>query len=78
MRYSQKYVVSLLDLGEGGMLSRYEQGYLLPPLALALRLAVVYRVPVDFLFRDLYEEYRAEIRIKEAIMRGGAQQGVLF
>lgn len=78
MRYSQKQVALLLELGDTVKLSRYEKGHLLPPLTLALQLAAAYRVPVDFLFQQLYVKLRAEIRSNEAVMRGRSQQGALF
>jgi transcriptional regulator with XRE-family HTH domain len=78
IRYSQKQVSSLLDLETVQTVSRYEKGHLTPTLAIALRLAAIYRVPVDFLFHPQYVELRKNIRAKEAIMRGSAQQGALF
>jgi transcriptional regulator with XRE-family HTH domain len=78
MQFSQKQVASLLDLPYSAMLSRYEQGHLLPSLSTALRLGAIYRVPVDFLFEGLYVKLREEVRAKEAIMRAGVQQRSLF
>ena len=40
--------------------------------ALTLTLGAIYRVPVDFLFSQLYQELRAEIRQREA---GAKQEG---
>ena len=47
------------------MLSRYENGRSFPPLLTALRLEIVYRVPVAFLYPDLYMAMREEIRNQE-------------
>jgi transcriptional regulator with XRE-family HTH domain len=47
------------------MISRYERGKSLPPLSTALRLEIIYRVPVAFLFPDLYDQLRHLIRGEE-------------
>jgi len=57
-----------------GMLSRIEQGRRLPTLKTALKLAIIYRVPVDFLYAALYQEYREVIRRREAVMSFPRQQ----
>jgi transcriptional regulator with XRE-family HTH domain len=55
------------------MLSRYERGHILPSLTTALGLEIVYRVPVAFLFPDLYEELRDQIRSREANAAGSVE-----
>ena len=47
-------------------LSRYEHGAKLPRLANALKLEIIYRIPVAFLFGDLYKQLKDEIRKREA------------
>ena len=47
------------------MVSRYERGHSLPSLALALKLGIVLRVPVEFLFPHLYDQLRLRIREEE-------------
>ena len=46
-------------------LSRYEHGVKSPGLINALKLEIVYRTPVAFLFGDLYAELKKEIRDRE-------------
>lgn len=66
MKFSQKHVARLLDHPDTSMLSRYETGRSTPPLQTALRLEIIYRVPVAFLYPKLYEELRLAIRQREA------------
>jgi len=65
MKFSQKHVATLLGLDGPGMLSHYEGGGFQPSLERALALEIIYRVPVAFLFPQLYEQIKAEIRGKE-------------
>jgi transcriptional regulator with XRE-family HTH domain len=64
-KLSQKAVAILLGRRDSTMLSRYENGKSLPPLSTALRLEIIYRVPVAFLFPKMYENLRVQIRSKE-------------
>jgi transcriptional regulator with XRE-family HTH domain len=68
MELSQKQVASLLGLKNIAILSHYERGTSRPSLQRALGLEIVYRVPIAFLFPDLYEEIRTTIREKESRM----------
>lgn len=68
MDLSQKQVASILGLKNLAVLSHYERGTSRPSLQRALGLEIVYRVPVAFLFPELYEEMRANIRAKESRM----------
>jgi transcriptional regulator with XRE-family HTH domain len=70
MGFSQKQVACLLNQHDADMLSRYERGHILPSLITALGLEIAYRVPVAFLFPDLYEELRDQIRSREASSAG--------
>ena len=65
MDLSQKQVAALLGLKNPAILSHYERGTSLPSLSRALCLEIIYRVPVAFLFPDLYEKLRSGIRDKE-------------
>jgi hypothetical protein len=42
----------------------------LPPLSTALRLEIIYRVPVAFLFPHMYDDLRIRIRDKEGRLAG--------
>lgn len=77
MRFSQKYVSRLLGFQDTTMLSRYEHGRSVPPLPIALRLEIIYRVPVAFLFLGQYEELRKDIRTLEDAVAGKGQQTLL-
>ena len=74
MRFSQKHVARLLEHPDPSMLSRYETGHSLPPLATVLRLEIIYRVPVAFLYPKIYEELRSKIRKMEGELAGPGQQ----
>lgn len=65
MGFTQKHVAALLGQRDTSMISHYERCRALPPLAVALALEIVYRVPVAFLFPGMYEEIRAGIRSHE-------------
>ena len=56
MGLSQKRAAYFIGLKRTNNLSRYEHGVKLPGLINALKLEIVYRTPVAFLFGDLYEE----------------------
>jgi DNA-binding transcriptional regulator YiaG len=65
LRLSQKAVARLLGHISTAMISRYERGKSVPPLSTALRLEIIYRVPVAFLFPGLYDQLRNLIRGEE-------------
>jgi transcriptional regulator with XRE-family HTH domain len=65
MGFSQKRVACALGLKRTSVLSRYEHGTRIPGLINALKLEIVYRTPVAFLFGDLYLELKGKIREKE-------------
>lgn len=71
--YSQRRVMHLLGHQRHGSLSGYEYGHTLPELATALKLEIILRTPVAFLFPDLYEILRTEIRAKEDKLAGYGQ-----
>jgi len=79
MKLSQKAVSRLLGQQDCSELSRFERGHRLPPLEMALRLEIIYRTPVAFLFPTQYEQLRSEIRAMEERTRtrtGGALEPV--
>ncbi len=65
MGFSQKRVAYLMGLKGTNALSRYEHGNKLPGLINSLKLAIAYRIPVDFLFGDLYKKLREEVKGRE-------------
>lgn len=78
MKFPQKHVSRLLGHKDTTMLSRYEHGRSLPPLPTALKLEIIYRVPVAFLFPALYEALRNPIRSQEEKAAAKGRQQVLF
>ena len=65
MGLTQTQVAKLLGSKTHKSVGRMEMGKASPSLRTALKLAALYRAPVDFLFRQLYMQLRDEIRIKE-------------
>ena len=74
MGLSQKHVAQLLGHRDTSMISHYKHGRALPPLAMALRLEIVYRVPVAFLFPAMYDALKLQIRKHEESLAGTGQQ----
>lgn len=58
------------------MVSRYERGRSLPPLVTGLRLEIIYRIPVAFLFPVLYNDLKQQIRSQEEQLAGFGQQAL--
>ena len=75
MGYSQKRVANLLGHRDASVLCVYEHGHKHPPLATALSLGIILRVPVEFLFPTLYDELRDHIREQESRYSGGQEAG---
>ena len=69
MGFSQKKTASIMGIKRTNDLSRYEHGAKLPNLVNALKLEIIYRTPVAFLFADLYEGLKKEIRGREEKLR---------
>jgi len=65
MGLTQKEAARRMGASQTSDLSRYEHGVKFPSLINALKLEIVYRTPVAFLFEDLYQELKEEIRKQE-------------
>jgi transcriptional regulator with XRE-family HTH domain len=74
MGFTQKQVARLLGHRDTSMVSHYEHNRALPPLIVALRLEIIYRVPVAFLFPAMYNEMKLQIRELESSLAGAAQR----
>jgi DNA-binding XRE family transcriptional regulator len=70
MGFSQRQVAHLLGHTRRGLISAYERGSVLPTLVLALRLEIILRTPVAFLFPDLHNHLKVQIRAAEECMAG--------
>jgi transcriptional regulator with XRE-family HTH domain len=77
MGFSQKQVARLLGHRDTSMVSHYEHNRALPPLAVALGLEIIYRVPVAFLFPGMHDELKRKIRHDEESL-AAANQRPLF
>jgi transcriptional regulator with XRE-family HTH domain len=62
---SQQQVASIAGYLAPSDISRFERGERIPSLVMALKLEIIYRVPIAFLYQDLYLRLREEIRAKE-------------
>jgi transcriptional regulator with XRE-family HTH domain len=65
MGFSQEQVAELAGYLAPSDISRFERGERLPSLIMALKLEIIYRAPVGFLYQDLYLRLRDAIREKE-------------
>ncbi len=63
---SRKQVAGLLGYKSTSTIARIEQGRLIPRLHTLLRLEILYRVPIAYLYSELYASLRAELRGREA------------
>jgi transcriptional regulator with XRE-family HTH domain len=73
LRLSRMEVAALLGHKSTKVISKLELGRSLPSFMNALKFGVIYRIPVDFLFSQLYQELRSEIRRREATSKKGVQ-----
>ena len=68
LHLSQEKVAALLGQKYRGLIWEYESGQILPSLQNALRLAAIYRTPVEFLFRELFLRHQEQVReLEESI-----------
>jgi DNA-binding XRE family transcriptional regulator len=74
--YSQKRVAHLLGHKSHAALSCYERGRTLPTLTTALKLEIILRTPIAFLFPGIHDTLRIEIRAEEGRLAGMGQQGL--
>jgi DNA-binding XRE family transcriptional regulator len=73
---SQKQVALLIGHRDATMLSKYEKGLLAPPLRTALKLMLLYRLPIQEIFTDEVSQAREELAKKVKTVR--MTQPVLF
>ena len=74
MTVSQERLIRLLGHDDSAMWSDWERGKHLPSLANALRLGIIFRIPLEFLFYALHDELRAQIRAEEERLDQPIQQ----
>jgi len=66
---SQKRVAFFLRHKTPSQLSHYERGRKIPGLINALKLEIIYQVPVAVLFADLYQTLKEEIGDRDARLK---------
>jgi transcriptional regulator with XRE-family HTH domain len=74
MTFSTGHVARLLGHGDTSTYRDYERGERLPSLVNAFRLGIILRVPLEFLFPDLYDELKKAIRAEEERLAMPVQQ----
>ena len=72
--FSTSHVAHLLGHRETSTFREFERGERLPSLVNAFRLGIILRIPVEFLFPDLYDGLKGEIRAEEERMAQPEQQ----
>jgi DNA-binding XRE family transcriptional regulator len=76
LRFTQVQVMSILGWKNKKGLCRIESGDVTPTLATALKLAIIYRVPVEFLFASLHRNLLTQIRMKEQALAPVGQRAL--
>ena len=75
-RMSQRQVAHLIGHRDATMLSKYERGLVVPTLRTALKLTLLYRLPIQEIFADEFAKAKAELTTKANTARKSQQ--VLF
>jgi transcriptional regulator with XRE-family HTH domain len=78
MGFTQFQAARLLGWKNIKGLGRIESGQVLPTLKTAFKLAIIYRVPLEFLFKAFYVELREQLRAREAALVPIGQQVLPF
>jgi len=65
MRFTQLQVMSILGWKNKKGLTQIESGKVVPTLTTALKLAIIYRVPVEFLFANFHRRLLQQVRSRE-------------
>jgi transcriptional regulator with XRE-family HTH domain len=69
MGFSQRQVAAIMGYLSPADISRCEHGRKVPSLVTALKFEIVYRVPVAFLFPELYHRLKDQLRAREERLR---------
>lgn len=76
MKFTQLQVMSILGWKNKKGLFQIESGSVTPTLVTAFKLAIIYRVPVEFLFLALHQKLAAEIRAREQMLSPVGQRSL--
>jgi DNA-binding XRE family transcriptional regulator len=74
MLFSTAHVAHLLGHGDTSCFREFERGERLPSLVNAFRLGIIFRTPVEFLFPELYDDLKGNIRAEEERLAQPEQQ----
>ena len=74
MKLSTSYVARLLGHRDTSTFRGFERGDRLPSLVNTLRLSIIFRVPIEFLFTELYASLKEKIRAEEEKLARPVQQ----
>lgn len=69
MGFSQRQVAEIMGYLSPTDVSHYEGGHKVPSLVTALKFEIVYRVPVAFLFPEIYRQLKERLRAREERLR---------
>ena len=75
--FTQEQVSHLLGYRRRTAIWQFESGQCRPSLPTALKLSVIYRTPVEFLFRDEFLRHREAIRKREEALNPIGQQTLI-
>jgi DNA-binding XRE family transcriptional regulator len=78
MKLTPSQIAPLLGHRDAALWSDYESGKHLPSLTNALRLGIILRVPIEFLFYSLHDQLRSAIRAEEERLTKQPRQQSLF
>ena len=76
MKFTQLQVLSILGWKNKKGLCRIESGNVIPTLTTALKLAIIYRVPVEFLFQNLHRQTLEQMRAREQALAPVGQRAL--
>jgi transcriptional regulator with XRE-family HTH domain len=74
MKLTQPEVARLLGWKNIKGLCELEAGRAIPTLITAFKLSIIYRIPIEFLYREFYERLRKQIRMKEVAVSPAGHQ----
>lgn len=69
MGFTQREAAQIIGCPSRADISRFEHGARVPGLLTALKLEILYRAPVAFLFSDLYADLKAAVQERETRFR---------
>lgn len=77
MRFTQTQAARLLGLRGHSHISRLEDGIMLPNISTLFKLSILYRVPAEFLYKEMHSELLEDLRAKEERTRSGQRSASL-